>query len=183
MEKVQVGRQLDRSPSPVSCTQDHVSASASSGKFAWTHERMLAGKQAEHFPVYICKDHGVDRFSRKAAQWFVDEPATSSPQWLCQHQCWCPSWSNLVWKWSTSAVEKECGEVAAPQQGWLPPHRRTWNTVLPQAYIVCVGVDLHFVKENEIRGPVSTSLQFYYLQEPLPSCDALRNSLTHLQSM
>jgi len=55
--------------------------------------------------------------------------------------------------------------------------------VLLRARIVCVGVDLHFVKENEIRGPVSTSLQFYYLQEPLPSCDALRNSLTHLQSM
>lgn len=80
-------------------------------------------------------------------------------------------------------MEKDGGKVSAPQEGCLPLCLRTWNTVLPQACIVCVGVDLHFVKENEIGGPVSTSLQFYYLQEPLLSCDALRNSLTHLQSM
>lgn len=28
-----------------------------SGKFAWARERLLGGKQAEHFPVHICRAH------------------------------------------------------------------------------------------------------------------------------
>lgn len=56
-------------------------------------------------------------------------------------------------------------EAAAPPPGSLPAPECAM-LVLLRACIVCVGVDLHFVKKNGIRGLVSTSLQFYYLQGP-----------------
>lgn len=138
------------------------------GKFAWTHERLLGGNQAEHFPVHICRAHRGGKILRAGCLMSYGQQATSWPQ--------CPG-SSLGWEWSRSSLQQE---LPLHQ---LPPGHRMWNTVLLRARIVRVGVDLHFVKKNDIRGLVSTSLQFYYLQGPLPSCDALRNSLTHLQSM
>ena len=57
MEKVQDEHCLDRRPSPLPCTRAHVRTSASSGKFAWTRERLLEGKQAERFPAHSCRAH------------------------------------------------------------------------------------------------------------------------------
>lgn len=144
-------------------------------------EECLKESRLSAFQLISCKTHrGGQMLQGNCPTGY--EPAalfltSASPPTQWRH------WSDSVWKPSTSPVEKEHGQAAASPGGWLPPFCRMWNTVLLRACIVCVGVDLHFVKENEIRGLVSTSLQFYYLQESLPSCDVLRNSLTHLQSM
>lgn len=153
-----------------------------SGKFAWARERLLGGKQAEHFPVHICRAHRGGKILKEGclmsygrASHFLASVPLAAPVPM----------PRLI----KAGVERK-QELSGEGERWgicpctrLPPGRRMWNTVLLGARIVCVGVDLHFVKKNEIRGLVSTSLQFYYLQGPLPSCDALCNSLTHLQSM
>lgn len=160
---------------PVPCTHVYVSTCASVGKFSWRYQ--LEGKQAECFPAHICKAHGGGQILKEDCPvsygWAKPLPYLSGSASTMQMPRLIKSGVEMKHELSG----EEAWQGSCPQQVWVPPHRRMWNTVLLQAHIVCVGVDLHFVKENEIRGPVSTSLQFYYLQEPLPSCDALRNSL------